>query len=446
MNLKIFNTLSKKLESFIPLNETVKVYECGPTVYNYPHIGNARPAIIGDILIRILRNLFKKVVYVRNITDIDDKINDKAKEENVSIEIISLKYTKVYQENMRALNVLPPDIEPTVIQNIHSIIKMISTLLEKKNAYEAENHILFHVPSFKNYGNLSKRKKDEMIEGARIEVAPYKKDPMDFILWKPSTKDQPGWDSPWGRGRPGWHIECSSIIKTYLGETIDIHLGGNDLIFPHHENEIAQSNCAHDGKSLSKYWIHNGFISMNKEKMSKSVGNIILVNDILKNYTGEAIRLAMLTTHYKQPLDWNENILIQANKNLENFYDVIGDKKNLESIEPPKKFLNALLNDLNTPEALKELYELSKNKNTKDQLKSAANYLGILQLTKTEWINQRKKIKNLDQKKIEKLISNRNKARKEKNFVEADKIRDKLTLDNIILEDSPSGTKWRINN
>jgi len=446
MNLKIFNTLSKKLESFVPLNKTVKVYACGPTVYNYPHIGNARPAIIGDILIRILRNLFKKVVYVRNITDIDDKINTKAKEENVSIEIISLKYTKVYQENMRALNVLPPDIEPTVTQNIHSIIKMISTLLEKKNAYEAENHILFHVPSFKNYGNLSKRKKDEMIEGARIEVAPYKKDPMDFILWKPSTKDQPGWDSPWGRGRPGWHIECSSIIKTYLGETIDIHLGGNDLIFPHHENEIAQSNCAHDGKSLSKYWIHNGFISMDKEKMSKSVGNIILVNDILKNYTGEAIRLAMLTTHYKQPLDWNENILIQANKNLENFYDVIGDKKNFESIKPPKKFFDALLNDLNTPEALKELYELSKNKNTKDQLKSAANYLGILQLTKTEWINQRKKIKNLDQKKIEKLISNRNKARKEKNFVEADKIRDKLTLDNIILEDSPSGTKWRINN
>ena len=446
MNLKIFNTLSKKLESFIPLNKTVKVYACGPTVYNYPHIGNARPAIIGDILIRILRNLFKKVVYVRNITDIDDKINDKAKKEKVSIKIISLKYTKVYQENMRALNVLPPDIEPTVTQNIHSIIKMISTLLEKKNAYEAENHILFHVPSFKNYGNLSKRKKDEMIEGARIEVAPYKKDPMDFILWKPSTKDQPGWDSPWGRGRPGWHIECSSIIKTYLGETIDIHLGGNDLIFPHHENEIAQSNCAHDGKSLSKYWIHNGFISMNKEKMSKSVGNIILVNDILKNYTGEAIRLAMLTTHYKQPLDWNENILIQANKNLENFYDVIGDKKNFESIEPPKKFFDALLNDLNTPEALKELYELSKNKNTKDQLKSAANYLGILQLTKTEWINQRKKIKNLDQKKIEKLIANRNKARKEKNFIEADKIRDKLSLDNIILEDSPSGTKWRINN
>ena len=446
MNLKIFNTLSKKLESFIPLNKTVKVYACGPTVYNYPHIGNARPAIIGDILIRILRNLFKKVVYVRNITDIDDKINDKAKKEKVSIEIISLKYTKVYQENMRALNVFPPDIEPTVTQNIHSIIKMISTLLEKKNAYEAENHILFHVPSFKNYGNLSKRKKDEMIEGARIEVAPYKKDPMDFILWKPSTKDQPGWDSPWGRGRPGWHIECSSIIKTYLGETIDIHLGGNDLIFPHHENEIAQSNCAHDGKSLSKYWIHNGFISMNKEKMSKSVGNIILVNDILKNYTGEAIRLAMLTTHYKQPLNWNENILIQANKNLENFYDVIGDKKNFESIEPPKKFFEALLNNLNTPEALKELYELSKNKNTKDQLKSAANYLGILQLTKTEWINQRKKIKNLDQKKIEKLIDNRNKARKEKNFVEADKIRDKLTLDNIILEDSPSGTKWRINN
>ena len=445
MNLKIFNTLSKKLEPFVPLGETVKVYGCGPTVYNHPHIGNARPAIIGDILVRILRNNYKKVVYVRNITDIDDKINKKAKEDKVPIEVIALKYTKIYQENMRALNVLPPDIEPTVTQNIHSIIKMISTLLEKKNAYEAENHILFHVPSFKNYGELSKRKKDEMIEGARVEVAPYKKDPMDFILWKPSTKDQPGWDSPWGIGRPGWHIECSSMIETYLGETIDIHLGGNDLIFPHHENEIAQSKCAHDGKPLSKYWIHNGFISMDKEKMSKSIGNIVLINDILKKHTGEVIRFAMLSAHYKQPLNWNENLLIQANKNLENLYNIIGDEKNFKNITPPKKFFDALLNDLNTPEALKELFELAKNKNGKDQLKSAANYLGILQLTKTEWINQKKKIKKLDEKKIEKLISDRNKARKEKNFSEADKIRNELALDGIILEDSPSGTKWRIN-
>jgi len=444
MNLKIFNTLSKKIEPFKPLSDTVKVYACGPTVYNHPHIGNARPAIIGDILIRILRNIFKKVVYVRNITDIDDKINDKAKEENVSIEIISLKYTKVYQENMRALNVLPPDIEPVVTQNIHSIIKMISSLLEKKHAYEGENHILFHVPSFKDYGNLSKRKKDEMIEGARVEVAPYKKDPMDFVLWKPSKNDQPGWDSPWGRGRPGWHIECSGMIEAYLGETIDIHLGGNDLIFPHHENEIAQSNCAHNGKPLSKYWIHNGFISMDKEKMSKSVGNIVLINDILKKHTGEVVRLAMLSAHYKQPLNWNENLLIQANKNLENLYNVIGDEKNFNNVEPPKKFFDALLNDLNTPEALKALFELSKDKNAKDQLKSAANYLGILQLTKTEWINQKKKIKNLDERKIEKLISDRNKARKEKKFPEADKIRNKLALDGIILEDSPSGTKWRI--
>ena len=285
-----------------------------------------------------------------------------------------------------------------------------------------------------------------MLEGARVEVAPYKKNAMDFVLWKPSTKDQPGWASPWGIGRPGWHIECSSMIKTYLGETIDIHLGGNDLIFPHHENEIAQSNCAHDGKPLSKYWLHNGFISMDKEKMSKSVGNIILINDILKNYTGEAIRLAMLTTHYKQPLDWKENILKQANKNLESLYDIVGDEKNFKNVKQPKKFFDALLNDLNTPEALKELYKISKDKNAKDQLKSAANYLGILQLTKTEWINQKKKIKNLDEKKIDKLISDRNKARKEKKFPEADKIRNELALDGIILEDSPTGTKWRIGN
>ena len=447
VTLKIQNTLGNSKEEFIPVDSShERIYACGPTVYNPPHIGNARPAIIADILIRILRNFFKKVIYVRNITDIDDKINDKAKEEKVSIEIISLKYTKIYQENMRALNVLPPDIEPTVTQNIHSIIKMISSLLEKKNAYEAENHILFHVPSFKDYGILSKRKKDEMMEGARVEVAPYKKNPMDFVLWKPSKKDQPGWDSPWGRGRPGWHIECSSMIEAYLGETIDIHLGGNDLIFPHHENEIAQSNCAHNGKPLSKYWIHNGFVSMDKEKMSKSVGNIILINDILKNFTGEAIRLAMLTAHYKQPLNWNENLLVQANKNLENLYDIIGDETNFNNVEPPKKFFDALLNDLNTPEALKELYELSKNKNGKVQLKSAANYLGILQLTKTEWLNQRKKIKNIDQKKIEKLINDRDKARNEKNFDAADKIRNKLSLDGIILEDSPTKTKWRINN
>ena len=285
-----------------------------------------------------------------------------------------------------------------------------------------------------------------MIEGARVEVAPYKKNPMDFVLWKPSKNDQPGWDSPWGRGRPGWHIECSSMIEAYLGETIDIHLGGNDLIFPHHENEIAQSSCAHDGKPLSKYWIHNGFISMDKEKMSKSIGNIILINDILKKHTGEVVRLAMLSAHYKQPLNWNENLLVQANKNLENLYNIIGDEKNFNNIEPPKKFFDALLNDLNTPEALKELFELAKDKTGKDQLKSAANYLGILQLTKTEWINQKKKIKKLDEKKIEKLISDRNKARKEKKFSEADKIRNELALDGIILEDSPSGTKWRINN
>ena len=445
MNLKIFNTFSKKLESFVPINDTVKVYACGPTVYNYPHIGNARPAIVGDILVKILRQLFKKVVYVRNITDIDDKINAKAKEENQPIEVIALKYTKIYQENMRALNVLPPDIEPKVTENIHSIIKMISTLLEKKYAYEAENHILFHVPSFKDYGNLSKRKRDEMIDGARVEVAPYKKDPMDFVLWKPSSKDQPGWDSPWGRGRPGWHIECSSMIKTYLGETIDIHLGGNDLIFPHHENEIAQSRCSHDGKLLSKFWVHNGFISMAKEKMSKSTGNIILIDNLLKDYTGESIRLAMISAHYKQPLEWNNNLLNQANKNLENLYKIVGNKKNFNNVSPPKKFMNALSNDLNTPEALKEIYSMAKKKQ-KDELKSAANVLGILQYTESEWTEQRKKIKNIDQKKIEEMIKQRDKARKERDFIKSDEIRNKIEKQNIVLEDSPEGTFWRIKN
>ena len=446
MTLKLYNTLSRKLETLIPQGNTVKMYACGPTVYNYPHIGNARPAIIGDILARILRTQFKKLVYVRNITDIDDKINAKAKEENVPIEIISLKFTKIYRENIRALNVLPPDIEPTVTQNIHSIIKMIQKLLNTNNAYEAENHILFHVPSFKNYGNLSKRKREEMIEGARVEVAPYKKDPMDFILWKPSSKKDPGWDSPWGRGRPGWHIECSSIIETYLGETIDIHLGGNDLIFPHHENEIAQSTCSHNGKPLSKYWIHNGFISMAKKKMSKSAGNIILIDNLLKDYTGESVRLAMISTHYKQPLEWSDKILKQANKNLENLYKIIGDEKNFNNVPPKKKFMDALFNDLNTPEAIKEIYQIAKNKDQKNELKACANLLGILQYTQSEWMEQRKKIKNINQKKIEEMIKKRDKARKERDFVKSDKIRNELALQNIILEDTPKGTFWRIRN
>jgi len=340
----------------------------------------------------------------------------------------------------------PPDIEPTVTQNIHSIIKMIQKLLNTNNAYEAENHILFHVPSFKNYGNLSKRKREEMIEGARVEVAPYKKDPMDFILWKPSSKKDPGWDSPWGRGRPGWHIECSSIIETYLGETIDIHLGGNDLIFPHHENEIAQSTCSHNGKPLSKYWIHNGFISMAKKKMSKSAGNIILIDNLLKDYTGESIRLAMISTHYKQPLEWSDKILKQANKNLENLYEIIGDEKNFNNVPPEKKFMGALFNDLNTPEALKEIYQIAKNKDQKNELKACANLLGILQYTQSEWMEQRKKIKNINQKKIEEMIKKRDKARKERDFVKSDKIRNELALQNIILEDTPKGTFWRIRN
>ena len=441
MNLKIFNTLSKKIEPFKPLSDIVKVYACGPTVYNYPHIGNARPAIIGDILIRILRNIFKKVVYVRNITDIDDKINDKAKKEKVSIKIISLKYTKVYQENMRALNVLPPDIEPTVTQNIHSIIKMISTLLEKKHAYEAENHILFHVPSFKDYGNLSKRKKDEMIEGARIEVAPYKKDPMDFVLWKPSTKDQPGWDSPWGRGRPGWHIECSSIIKTYLGETIDIHLGGNDLIFPHHENEIAQSCCAHktgDLSNFAKYWVHNGFLTIEGEKMSKSLGNVTLAHDLLKEgHDGSALRLAILSSHYRQPLDWTQQRLKDAKKLLNRAQNALENQDVQPKIYEP--ILKALLDDINTPQAFAELNALIKSETPQDEkdayLLWSMNILGIKNPDFTNGDDE-----NISE--IEALIAERNQAKKDKDFTRSDEIREILSAQGITIKDTREGTVW----
>ena len=447
MNLKIFNTLSKKLESFVPLNETIKIYACGPTVYNYPHIGNARPAIVGDILVKVLRNLFKKVVYVRNITDIDDKINDKAKKEKVSIEIISLKYTKVYQENMRALNVLPPDIEPTVTQNIHSIIKMISTLLEKKNAYEAENHILFHVPSFKNFGNLSKRKKDEMIEGARVEVAPYKKDPMDFVLWKPSKDKEPYWESPWGKGRPGWHLECSVMSKKYLGDKFDIHGGGRDLIFPHHENEIAQSRCANENEAFANYWVHNGFITISNEKMAKSQGNILKINEFKKRINGQVLRLALMNAHYRQPLDWNDNLINQCQNTLNKWYESYVELRKLVLI--PDEYLNPLYDDLNTPgyiANLHKLFEKSQKGDLKDKeiFTSACNFVGLLNDTKNKWIEFKKSKSAISEQEILAKIDERNKARDKKNYKLADKIRNELLDKGVLIEDKDDKTSWKL--
>ena len=321
MNFKIYNTLTKEKELFQPLDrQSIKMYVCGPTVYSYAHIGNARPAVVFDVLYRFLKNIYPEVIYVRNITDVDDKINEAAKKINKPIASITKKYTDIYHQDMKSLGVLSPNHEPRVTDNISQIISMIQKILDNKKAYINDNHVLFDITSFDQYGKLSNRNTDEMLSGARVEVADYKKNPGDFVLWKPSNKDEPGWDSPWGFGRPGWHIECSSMVETYLGEEIDIHGGGQDLIFPHHENEIAQSCSAHNNKIYARYWVHNGYLNMEGEKMSKSLGNIITVKELLEQYDGEVIRLALLSTHYRKPINFGESLLEQSKNILNKLY------------------------------------------------------------------------------------------------------------------------------
>ena len=438
MNLKIYNTLSKQKELFKPIDKkSIKMYVCGPTVYSYAHIGNARPAIVFDILYRVLRNIFPKVTYVRNITDVDDKINEAAKNLNKPISHITKKYTDIYHEDMDSLFVLRPDHEPKVTENIDHIITMIEKILNNKNAYINEKHVLFDVNSYKNYGQLSNRNKDEMLSGARVEVADYKKHPGDFVLWKPSSDDEPGWDSPWGYGRPGWHIECSSMVEKYLGEEIDIHGGGQDLIFPHHENEIAQSCCANKNKNYVNYWVHNGYLKMEGEKMSKSVGNIISIKDLLSNYDGEVIRLALLSTHYRKPINFGEGLLEQSKNILNKLY------KNLEYDEDKdiisNDVLNPLLDDLNTPLAIANLQKIKCSKT----LHNSANLLGLLNRTKEEWFSLGQET-TLSVKDIELLIKQRNEARKVKDFQKADEIREKLDKNNVILEDVKGETTWRV--
>ena len=337
-NLQIFNTLNSKKEVFTPIdNDHIKIYACGPTVYNFAHIGNARMAVVFDTFVRTLRVIYPKVTYVSNITDIDDKIIDAAKEQNVEISEITEKYTQIYNEDMSMLNVLEPDIQPKATEYIPEMIALIEDLIAKEFAYEKDNHVLFHVPAYSKYGELSNRNREEQIAGSRVEIAPFKKDPSDFVLWKPSDDSQPGWDSPWGFGRPGWHTECSAMSEKTLGLPFDIHGGGRDLIFPHHENEIAQSCCStaniDEPDSYAKYWMHNGFVTIEGEKMSKSLGNIILVRDLTKNYHGEAIRLALLSSHYRQGLDWNEKIIHQAKKLLTKIYQILDELKDVREIE-----------------------------------------------------------------------------------------------------------------
>lgn len=456
MSIKLYNTLTKQKQVFEPLDpERVTMYVCGPTVYSYAHIGNARPAVVFDVLVKLLRKNYKQVIYARNLTDVDDKINAAASEQNVAIDVITKKFTDIYHQDMGSLGVDMPDIEPRATDHIDQIISMIERLVDTGFAYEAEQHVLFNVPAYIEYGKLSGRNRDDMIAGARVEVAPYKRDPADFVLWKPSTPDQPGWDSPWGSGRPGWHIECSAMIEKHLGRTIDIHGGGQDLIFPHHENEIAQSTCAHDHEQFCRYWIHNGFVNVNYEKMSKSIGNVLLVHDLLEKAPGEAVRYALLSTHYRSPLDWTDELLASSKKSLDRLYGALDEMNHIEantaSEKLTEKFYAALNEDLNTPLAFSELHALAKQANNtkndeqraeiKGALLACAKTVGLLQQEPRAWFGAGSS--ELDEAQIDALIVQRNEARAAKDFATADNIRDQLSALGIEILDKPEGTSWR---
>ena len=457
--IKIFNTLSGKKEEFSPLDPNhIKIYACGPTVYNYAHIGNARMAVVFDTLVRVLRYKYPKVTYVSNITDIDDKIIDSANEQQVPIKEITEKYTSIYNDDMSQLAVNIPDIQPKATEYISEMIDLIENLINKDHAYEKEGHVLFHVPSYDNYGMLSNRNRDEQIAGSRVEIAPFKKDPADFVLWKPSSGSQPGWNSPWGFGRPGWHTECSAMSEKTLGLPFDIHGGGRDLTFPHHENEIAQSCCStadiSKPNSYANYWMHNGFVTINGEKMSKSLGNIILVKDLANEYHGEVIRLALMSSHYRQGLDWNEKIIHQSKKLLDKLYKILLDLKLEDLVEIQNdSWIDPLMDDLNTPgfianvNVLVKSY-LSASKEKKGILKSKlvllGNLLGILQEDPYSWFESDKLDKNINEEEIEALIVERNEAKMNKDFEKADVIRAELMSKGIELMDSSSGTSWKL--
>lgn len=456
----LYNTLTRcksRLETAQP--DRITMYVCGPTVYNYAHIGNARPAVVFDVLARLLRRHFQKVLYARNFTDIDDKINAAAAETGLPIQAITSRYIDAYHADMQALGVLPPDHEPRVTDHIPDILDLIQRLLTRDHAYVAQEHVLFHVPSYPQYGQLSRRQPEDMRAGARVEIAPYKRDPLDFVLWKPSTPDQPGWDSPWGRGRPGWHIECSAMIGRYFGDTIDIHGGGQDLIFPHHENEIAQGTCAHAGRPYCRTWVHNSFVTVDGQKMSKSLGNILLVRDLLNEAPGEAVRLALLSTHYRHPLDWREQRLATVRRMLSRFYTSLAKVMSIESATESKAdemLLQALSNDLNTPLAITRLHELANTLDTagsdtakamaKGQLLASAELLGLLQqqpLQALQALQFEQQSTVLPAARIETLIAERNQARKARDFRRADAIRTKLESAGIAIADTPQGTTWR---
>ena len=461
------NTLSGKKETFVPAEPAhVTIYVCGPTVYNLVHIGNGRPAVVFDVLTRLLRTRYPKVTYVSNITDIDDKINAAAASNGEDIQTLADRYSQAYQEDVAALGVRQPDVVPKATHHIAEIIDMIETLIAKEHAYASDGHVLFHVPSDPEYGSLSKRSLKDMIDGARVEVAGYKNDPKDFVLWKPSTADQPGWDSPWGRGRPGWHIECSAMVKKHLGDTIDIHGGGSDLTFPHHENEAAQSRCANDNPGYVRYWLHNGMLNLGSEKMSKSVGNVLTIRSLLEKHSSEVLRYALLSGQYSSSLTWSDDLLAQARSSLDSLYQGLRDavdttaqtSTDMENSAPeefPESVVNALCDDLNTPKALAAMHELAADmRRTTDETAKAAIrrqllaggwLLGLLYQTAEDYFTQGQPgdsdAPTADA--IEALIAQRKAARADGDYAGADRIRDELLTAGIELEDSREGTRWR---
>ena len=454
MSIHFHNNLTRRLQAFEPADPSnVTVYLCGPTVYSYVHIGNARGPVVFDVLVKLLRRRYPKVTYARNITDVDDKINAAAKDAGVPISAITDKYTAIYRADMAALGIQPPDIEPHATAHIPHIIAMIERLIASGHAYAAEGHVLFAVDSYPEYGHLSRRSLDEMIAGARVDVAPYKRHPGDFVLWKPSTPDLPGWDSPWGVGRPGWHIECSAMSEAHLGETIDIHAGGVDLQFPHHENEIAQSTCAHGGKVFARFWLHNGMLNFGGSKMSKSVGNVSVLHELLAAHPPEALRYALLSAHYRQPLDWSDALIEQSVKTLDRLYGTLRDLADIEAAagEIPEAVEAVLCDDLNTPQALAELANLAgqarrsedaaERAALKSQMLATGAALGLLQQSPEAWFARG--ADGSDDARIQALVDERVAAKAARDFARADAIRQQLAEEGILLEDTPQGVRWK---
>ena len=445
-NLLLTNSLTRKKEIFKPINpKKISLYACGPTVYDNPHVGNARSLVVFDVLYRVLKVLYRSnVTYVRNITDVDDKIIEASHKNKMSIEEITKKVTNVFHENCKSLNCLKPSIEPKATEHIKGMIEMTGSLISKGFAYENKGHVYFSVNSFKDYGKLSNKKLDELKAGTRIEISDLKKNPVDFVLWKPSKNEDPGWESPWGRGRPGWHLECSVMSEKYLGKNFDIHGGGLDLIFPHHENEIAQSCSNNDTKSFANYWVHNGFVTINREKMSKSLGNVITISDAVNKYSGQVVRLALLSAHYSQPLDWNEQLLSSQENTLDKWYNIYSEKvKNTSEVD------EALLDDINTPGYIAKLHELynaaSKgDEEKKSKFNKACKLIGLFDLSKVEWESIKKSKISLSESYIKNKIEERKIAKNNGNFALADKIREELSSKGVIIEDQKGKTIWKV--